>query len=870
MAAAAAAAIVVWAAWPDPAVPTEHHLITVDSSEEAVVLDATLYLPPAASGAAPAVLLAHGLGGTEASVREEGERLARAGYVVLAWTARGFGDSGGLSHLNHPDYEVRDAVALVDWLARRPEVLADAAGDPRVAVVGSSYGGALALLLAGTDPRLDAVVARITWNDLAASLTGASGSGEGALKQFWVGSLFGAGFEGGGGQACGRWSPDVCRAFFALGDDPPLDREVRRMLEERSPASVLERVTAPTLLIQGSADSLFPLSEADANAAGIAAAGTPVQVAWYTGGHDGGPGPPSDRSRLDGLTADWLGHHLRGDENGGRAGFTFSRQVGLDPVERSRLTVAYQTAEYPGMAGERRLEVEVAGGPRSVVHPPNGLPAALGALPAAVADFVGGLPVEIPGQSGRWSSSPLPESITVVGSPIVRLRAASASGSALLFVRLEVVDATGEVVRRGLSTPVRLAGLSPTLDGAGFRQVTLPGVVEEVGAGQAVAVSVSTTDPTFRSGREAAVYQVEVAGPVGLPVVEATVVGGGSGRWVAAAGGATLAVAAGIVLAAWQGRRRRRRREASPAVSDAVPLRVEGLRKEFDGLVAVDGAGFVVGRDQVVGLLGPNGAGKTTALRAILGLIPAEGEIHLFGRRSEPGASVLARVGALVEGPGFLPHLSGRRNLEYYWAAGGRPREEAGFDRVLAIAGLGSAIERRVGDYSHGMKQRLAVAQAMLGMPELLVLDEPTDGLDPPQIAAMRRVLAGYARDGRSVLVSSHLLSEVEQTCSHVVVMDRGRVVAAGPVREVVGAGSLTAFGVADVEATLEVVAALGLAGHQEGDGVVVVELGSAPRHLVVAALAAAGVAIDSVVPRRRLEEAFLALVGRPDPEMPA
>jgi ABC-2 type transport system ATP-binding protein len=149
-----------------------------------------------------------------------------------------------------------------------------------------------------------------------------------------------------------------------------------------------------------------------------------------------------------------------------------------------------------------------------------------------------------------------------------------------------------------------------------------------------------------------------------------------------------------------------------------------------------------------------------------------------------PGSAALARVGCFVEGPGFLPHLSGRQNLDLFWRASGRMGTDPHLDEVLEIAGLGGAIDRKVRTYSQGMRQRLGIAQAMLGLPDLLLLDEPTNGLDPPQIKEMRQVVQDYARDGRTVIVSSHLLSEVEQTCSHVVVMSRGRVIASGTVAE--------------------------------------------------------------------------------------
>ncbi|MGE5826870.1 MAG: ABC transporter ATP-binding protein, partial [Micromonosporaceae bacterium] len=333
-----------------------------------------------------------------------------------------------------------------------------------------------------------------------------------------------------------------------------------------------------------------------------------------------------------------------------------------------------------------------------------------------------------------------------------------------------------------------------------------------------------------------------------------------------------LAALVGLVAigltAAVVGARLRRRRHGSVVVAEhaQTPLVVSGLRKEYaDGFVAVSRVDFTVHRGQVVGLLGPNGAGKTTTLRVLLGLIQAtRGEVLLFGHPLRPGAEVLTRVGALVEGPGFLPHLSGRQNLELFWRSTGRTSAEARFEEALEIAGLGGAIHRKVRKYSHGMKQRLAIAQAMLGLPELLVLDEPTDGLDPPQIAEMRRVLRNYATQGRAVLVSSHLLAEVEQTCTHVVVMHLGEVVADGAVEEVVGDSPIVQFGVSDLADADAVLAGLDGVRRLPGDdsAALVVDLNGTPRAQVVAALVRAGVGVDRVVPRRRLEDAFLALVG--------
>ncbi|MTA51347.1 MAG: ATP-binding cassette domain-containing protein, partial [Actinobacteria bacterium] len=213
---------------------------------------------------------------------------------------------------------------------------------------------------------------------------------------------------------------------------------------------------------------------------------------------------------------------------------------------------------------------------------------------------------------------------------------------------------------------------------------------------------------------------------------------------------------------------------------------VRNLNKEYsDGYKAVTDLSFTVERGQVVGLLGPNGAGKTTTLRMLMGLIfPTSGEIEISGVPVFPGSRALAGLGSFVEGPGFLPHLTGSENLDLYWRSTGRSEDPEIAD-ALEISGLGTAVNKKVRTYSQGMRQRLAIAQAMLGKPELLVLDEPTNGLDPTQIKAMRSILKNYADSGRTVIVSSHLLSEVEQTCSHVVVMHRGLLIASGTIDEI-------------------------------------------------------------------------------------
>jgi ABC-2 type transport system ATP-binding protein len=284
-----------------------------------------------------------------------------------------------------------------------------------------------------------------------------------------------------------------------------------------------------------------------------------------------------------------------------------------------------------------------------------------------------------------------------------------------------------------------------------------------------------------------------------------------------------------------------------------------------DGYRAVTDVSFRVETGQVLGLLGPNGAGKTTILRMLMGLIyPSEGEIRVFGHQITPGAAVLSRLGSFIEGPGFLPHLSGLANLDLYWRATGRPAQDAQRDLALAIAGLGDDIHRKVRTYSHGMRQRLAIAQAMLGLPDMLVLDEPVNGLDPPQIRQMRDVLRRYATTGRTVIVSSHLLAEVEQTCTHLVVMADGRLVAQGAVGAVTGVSSLTVLDVSAPARAARIAESVpGVSEIATTATGITVHADAGARGELVRTLVLAGVRVDRVAPQGGLEETFLALVGR-------
>lgn len=854
-----------------------------EPSGEEVSIDVTVFTPPAGTPGAdsegrwPAVLLAHGFGGSKRDLIEQAERAAREGYVAMAYTARGFGASGGRIHLDSPDYEVTDASRLLDVLAERDDVQLDGPGDPRVGIAGASYGGALALLAAAYDDRVDTIASAITWNDLAQSLFPQNAVGvstAGVFKQRWASLFFASGLAApgggptGGDPTCGRFDPTVCSLYAQAATTGRPSDEIVSLLRESSPAPVLDRITAPTLLLQGEQDSLFPLDQADANARGISAAGTEVAVRWLEGGHDSG-GDAASPDTFTGPVLAWFDDHLRGSGDGGSSAFEFTLPASpFDPEGRpEQLTVpAYGDSE------PRRLEL--SGEAQGVVSPPGGQPAAITSLPGtgpllSAAGALGGAGSALgilPGESATFDSEPVSTTTTVAGTPRVRLRVTSTTSDATLFASLWIVTDDGDAsLPRQLVSPVRLEGLTP--GEPTVVDVALPTSAYRLERDQRVRLVVSTTDAAYAVPRDARAYRIELAGDaaVTLPAVDATRVAG-TGRLapVPLVVAVVVLLLAAVGLSLWS-RRRHRTPDTDPDLAE-VPLAVEGLVKEYsNGFRAVGGTTWRAGPGQVVGLLGPNGAGKTTTMRMLVGLIrPDAGSVRVLGQEVTPGAPVLRNVGALIEGPGFLPHLTGRQNLDAYWAATGRPADEADLDAALAVADLGGAVDKPVRSYSQGMRQRLGIAQAMLGMPDLLLLDEPTNGLDPPQIRAMREVLTRYAATGRTVVVSSHLLSEVEQTCSHVVVMHRGRVVLEGAVADLVQSSGSTLVTVAgDPAAAVAVLSGL--------DGVEEVEVepdgrlrvrGALDRPAVVRALVEAGVPVEAVDGRRHLEEVFMGLIA--------
>jgi ABC-2 type transport system ATP-binding protein len=850
----------------------------------------------------PAVLLTHGFGGSKNDVRTQAEQLARDGYAVLTWSARGFGRSTGTIGLNDPEFEVKDVSRLIDWLAKRPEVLLDGEGDPRVGITGASYGGAVSLLAAGHDRRVDAIAPAITYWNLSEALFP-----NGVFKKLWSGMFFttgsvspggpGAGErppaeDGGpstrdtgaaaggaaappttpvptGSSGCGRFQPLICAMYERVAVAGKPDAEARNLLDARSPSAVGDRIKVPTLIMQGQADSLFPLGHADAMAKKITANGAPVAVDWISGGHDGGD---SEDPRVHRRVTDWFDRYLRRDTSTDTGpAFRVSRTGGVDSTDgRARLRGA--TADrYPGLSG-RPVTLPLTGKPQTFNNPAGATPPAISAVPGIsgglgqLSSLGVGLSLDFPGQYARFESKPLTQSLRITGTPTADIRVTSSTGEAVLFAKVYDVGPDGrtQVLPAQLVAPVRVTDAARGTD----VRLTLPAIDHEADAGHRLRLVLSATDLGYASPAAPAAYTVALGGPGTLtvptaPDVRTEAAGLPWWTWGLPAGGALIAAA--LLFTA---RRRATAPPPDPALS-AVPLEITGLTKRYSGAAdryAVQDLSFRVEKGQVLGLLGPNGAGKTTTLRMLMGLIrPDQGEIRVFGHAIRPGAPVLSRVGAFVEGAGFLPHLSGRDNLELYWQATGRPTEDARFEEALEIAGLGDALARAVRTYSQGMRQRLAIAQAMLGLPDLLILDEPTNGLDPPQIREMRDVMIRYAAGGRTVIVSSHLLSEVEQSCTHLVVMDRGRLVQAGPVAEITGGSdTLLVTTTAEVpEQVAEKIGALpGIAGAVRVEEGLLVRLDGADATTLIGELVRMEVPLTGVGPHRRLEDAFLTLIG--------
>jgi ABC-2 type transport system ATP-binding protein len=291
-------------------------------------------------------------------------------------------------------------------------------------------------------------------------------------------------------------------------------------------------------------------------------------------------------------------------------------------------------------------------------------------------------------------------------------------------------------------------------------------------------------------------------------------------------------------------------------------IAIQGLTKRFGPVVAVDDLSFEVDQGTVVGFLGPNGAGKTTTLRTLLGLVsPTAGTARIDGKPYRELADPVHHVGAVLEAASFHPGRSARNHLRVVATAAGLPRNRA--DQVLAQVGLAEAARRRVGGFSLGMRQRLGLATALLGDPQVLILDEPANGLDPEGVHWLRGLLRQLADQGRTVLVSSHVLAEVAQTVDQVVIIARGRLVTQSTLAALTArTDQLVRVRTPQAQALRSLLAAQGI--HADPDGAdQLVAAGTTPEAVGQAAAAAGIVLYEMGAERSNLEDVFLQLTTK-------
>jgi ABC-2 type transport system ATP-binding protein len=311
-------------------------------------------------------------------------------------------------------------------------------------------------------------------------------------------------------------------------------------------------------------------------------------------------------------------------------------------------------------------------------------------------------------------------------------------------------------------------------------------------------------------------------------------------------------------------------RSASAAVDEApVVLATHELTKSFGGTLAVDRLSLSVRRGDIFGFLGPNGAGKTTTIRMIVGLIyPTSGYAEVLDHQvPRDKEEALRHIGGFVEVPAFYANMSARKNLRLMGSLNDQV-DEARIDEVLDIVGLLERAGSKIGDYSHGMKQRLGIANALINKPELVILDEPTSGLDPQGMKDVRELVRELGAGGTTIFLSSHLLNEVEQVCNRAAIINKGRVVVEGPVSELRPEHSAVKLLTSDQDKARAVVASL-LGAHEvePDEEYLIIQASNGTVREVVRALVAAEIGVDAVIPAREqgLEDYFLGLTQSSD-----
>ena len=521
-----------------------------------------LYVPSDASAAkpVPAILTTNGFGGSKDDQAGLGVYGASHGYEVLSYSGLGFGGSGCNIELDDPDWDGKAASQLITFLGQRPEVKKDHPGDPRVGMIGGSYGGGVQFSTAELDPRLDTIVPIITWNDLSYSLTPNNGSAAftyassppGVPKIDWTELFFADGAASPlqhlsstpvPTSTCPGFDPRVCPANLTSGALSYPDAGTIALLRHASAASFMAKLRIPTMLMQGEADTLFNINDATANYRGIKANGAPVKLVLQSWGHSNStpaPGEYSDTNppaSYEGqLILNWFDHYLKGlpvstgpEVEYFRDWVTYPSSGTAAPAYAPAPSWPVGTPQHLYLSGTTALVPSasaVQAGTAAIVNPPSGQPASYSETSGVqtMAPFSSIPPTDPPGEVATWSTPPLPSDTDVVGTPTLdaTITAAVPAGidpgtDPVLFAKLYDVAADGNVtlVQR-LVSPIRIGKL-------GAVHINLPGIVHRYAQGHRIELALATTDAAYISSRAANVISVATSptnpGVLTLPVV---------------------------------------------------------------------------------------------------------------------------------------------------------------------------------------------------------------------------------------------------------------------------------------------------------------------------------------------------------------
>ncbi|HXA29389.1 MAG TPA: CocE/NonD family hydrolase [Candidatus Angelobacter sp.] len=561
-------------------VKTSLSLDVVDgpNNDHHVSIDADVYVPDNATASTPqpAIIYTNGFGGAkdDSSGVAVSQFFAQHGYVVLAYSSQGFGHSGGVIELDSPDYDVKDAEAMISYLATLPYVQRDGPGDPRVGMTGGSYGGGIQLLTAEFDPRLDVITPFRTWNSLEYSLSpnnlGTSMDWQngpiGVFKQGWSSLFFASGatqpLMGNGGTAgnpaliqCPGFDSRLCSAYAATVASGQADAATKALIDASSPASYIDRLHIPTLLGQGESDTLFNLDESVRTYQTLKARNVPVKLIWQAGGH-GYPDQPGEGDVFGGDESNpgskflpqqllaWMDHYLRGNTGVDTGpGFQWFRDWVSYDSNGSAAPAFGSAAAYPAGTGQTFLlsgdnalvpaTQTPQAGSAQIVNPPGGLPAAYSETPnfqapgstlpgGAPSPFTSLQPQDVPGQFAAFTAPPFAQDTEAVGVPTAHLHLSGTTGQPLvLFGKVFDVDAAGNatLIHR-LVAPVRIPDAS-----GGAVDMTLLGFAHLFPAGHAVRFELAATDTYYANSRTPDVITISSGGadPASftLPVVAA-------------------------------------------------------------------------------------------------------------------------------------------------------------------------------------------------------------------------------------------------------------------------------------------------------------------------------------------------------------